>query len=61
MGNSPLEFEGKEISISLSLGAITRTEENEEALLNKVDEQIYISKSDGRNQYFYVPVDIHIQ
>ncbi|MCG7489168.1 sensor domain-containing diguanylate cyclase [Vibrio sp. Of14-4] len=61
MGNSPLEFEGKEISISLSLGAITRTEEKEEALLSKVDEQIYISKSDGRNQYSYVPVDIHIQ
>ncbi|WP_341661540.1 sensor domain-containing diguanylate cyclase [Vibrio sp.] len=61
MSNSPLEFEEKEISISLSLGAITRIEEDEEGLLSKVDEQIYQSKSDGRNQYSYVPVDIHIQ
>ncbi|WP_162814009.1 hypothetical protein [Vibrio tetraodonis] len=56
-----MNLKEKEISISLSLGAITRTEENEEALLSKVDEQVYISKSDGRNQYSYVPVDIHIQ
>lgn len=51
--STPLLFENKTIAITLSLGAVTRSREDVENFINRVDEQIYRSKSGGRNQYSY--------
>lgn len=51
--STPLLFENKTIAITLSLGAVTRSREDVETFINRVDEQIYRSKSGGRNQYSY--------
>ncbi|NOH61026.1 sensor domain-containing diguanylate cyclase [Vibrio sp. RE88] len=52
--STPLLFEDKQIAITLSLGAVIRNSEDVETFINRVDEQIYQSKSGGRNQYSYV-------
>lgn len=50
VSHSHCEHKGRQLSCTLSIGATIRTNEDIEALLQKTDSMLYLSKSNGRNR-----------